>query len=78
MADINTIVEEAQLMKQNRADLIKTLNDIGFSQVNESTPLSDIARYMQWAGGLLDIRLATFSKSTKQHQIGRASCRERV
>ena len=68
MADINTIVEEAQLMKQNRADLIKTLNDIGFSQVNESTPLSDIARYMQWAGGLLDIRLATFSKSTKQHR----------
>lgn len=55
-------------MKQNRADLVKSLNDIGFSQVNESTPLSDIAKYMQWAGGLLDIRLATFSKSTKQHR----------
>lgn len=55
-------------MKQNRADLVKALNEVGFHQVNEKTPLSDIAKYMQWAGGLLDIRLATFSKSTKQHR----------
>lgn len=68
MADINTTIEEAQLMKQNRADLVKALNEVGFSQVNQDTPLSDIAKYMQWAGGLLDIRLATFSKSTKQHR----------
>lgn len=68
MADINTTIEEAQLMKQNRADLVKALNEVGFHLVNEQTPLSDIAKYMQWAGGLLDIRLATFSKSTKQHR----------
>ena len=68
MADINTIIEEAQLMKQNRVDLVKALNEIGFTQVNDQTPLSDIAKYMKWAAGLLDIRLATFSKSTKQHR----------
>lgn len=55
-------------MKQNRVDLVKALNEIGFTQVNDQTPLSDIAKYMQWAAGLLDIRLATFSKSTKQHR----------
>lgn len=68
MADINTIIEEAQLMKQNRADLVKALNDVGFSQVNDSTPLSSIAKYMQWAGGLLDLRLACFHKTTKEHR----------
>lgn len=55
-------------MRQNRADLVKALNEVGFPQVNQDTPLSEIAKYMQWAGGLLDIRLATFSKSTKRHR----------
>ena len=55
-------------MKQNKADLVATLNEIGFKSVTTDTPLSSIAKYMQWAGGLLDIRLATFSKSTKQHR----------
>lgn len=62
------IIENALLLKQNRADLVAALNDVGFHQVNEDTPLSDIARYMKWAGGLLDIRLATFSKATRQHR----------
>lgn len=68
MANINSIIEEAQLMKQNRADIIKALNDVGFNQVDEHTTMAEIARYMQWAGGLLDVCLATFSKSTFQHR----------
>lgn len=72
MSDIYTIIEEAQLMMQNRADLVKTINGLGFHQVNAETPLSDIARYMQWAGGLLDLRLACFSKKDrKQHFFSR-------
>jgi len=72
MTDVNTIIEEAQLMKQNRADLVKALNEVGFAECNESTSLSDIAKYMKWAGGLLDIRLACLSKSTKkQHFFSR-------
>lgn len=68
MSDINTFTDEALLMKQNRADLVKALNEIGFSKVNENTPLADIARYIRWSKGLLDIRLATFSKATFAHR----------
>lgn len=66
MSEINTIIEEAQLMKQNRVDLVNALNEVGFSEVNESTPLADISKYMKWAGGLLDLRLACLTKSTKE------------
>ena len=69
MAEISTIIEEAQMMEQNRVDLVKALNDVGFTQVNDSTPLSDIAKYIKWAGGLLDIRLACLSKSTKEQKF---------
>ena len=68
MSDISNTIQEAQLMKQNRADLITVLNQVGFPQVNAQTPLSEVAKYMQWAGGLLDVRLATFSKATMQHR----------
>lgn len=58
------IIQEAQLMRQNIADLIAALNGLGFTEVNSSTPLSVIAEYMRWAGGLRDLRLATINKNT--------------
>ena len=57
-------IQEAQLMRQNIADQISALNDLGFTEVNSSTPLSVIADYMRWAGGLRDLRLATINKNT--------------
>ena len=60
-------VSEAQLLKDNREALVTTLNEIGFSEVNEKTPLSEIAEYMKWAGGLRDLRLATINKSTGEY-----------
>ena len=44
--------------------LVSQLNDIGFADVTESTPLSELAEYMRWSGGLRDLRLATLNKST--------------
>jgi hypothetical protein len=61
------LIEEAHLLKQNREDLVATLNDLGFTEVNAETPLSELAEYMKWAGGLRDLRLACMSKSTKEH-----------
>ncbi len=58
------IIQEAQLMRQNIADQITALNDLGFTEINSSTPLSVIADYMRWAGGLRDLRLATINKNT--------------
>ncbi|MCM1223373.1 MAG: DUF1566 domain-containing protein [Lachnospiraceae bacterium] len=51
-------------MRQNIADQITALNDLGFTEVNSSTPLSVIADYMRWGGGLRDLRLATINKNT--------------
>ena len=49
----------AMLMRLNKQDQIEALKSIGFTTVNENTPASDIAKYMQWAGTLLDLSLAT-------------------
>ena len=55
------------MLKDNREALVTTLNEIGFREVNEKTPLSEIAEYMKWAGGLRDLRLATINKSTGEY-----------
>ena len=57
-------IQEAQLLRDNRAALVEQLNDLGFAEVNDKTPLSEVAEYMKWAGGLRDLRLATINKST--------------
>lgn len=57
-------IQEAQLLRDNRSALVAQLNDLGFSDVNDNTPLSTIADYMKWAGGLRDLRLAVINKST--------------
>ena len=49
----------AMLLRLNKQDQIEALRSIGFTTVNENTPASDIAKYMQWAGTLLDLSLAT-------------------
>lgn len=57
-------IQEAQLLRENRSALVAQLNNIGFSDVNDYTPISLIADYMKWAGGLRDLRLAVINKST--------------
>ena len=60
-------IEEAQLLKANREALVVTLRDLGFNNITEETPLSEIAEHMKWAGGLRDLRLATINKSTGKY-----------
>ena len=52
-------IANAMLMRLNKQDQVAALQSIGFTTVNENTPASDIAKYMQWAGTLLDLSLAT-------------------
>lgn len=49
----------ALLLRLNKNDQVAALQSIGFTTVNENTPASDIAKYMKWSGGLLDLSLAT-------------------
>lgn len=55
--DVNNA--SAMLLRINKEDQISALQSIGFTTVNENTPASDIAKYIKWAGGLLDLSLAT-------------------
>lgn len=57
------LIEDTQLMKQSKADLVAALNDVGVAQATADTPLSEIAELMKWAGGLRDVTLACVSKS---------------
>ena len=58
------LIEESQLLKQNRDLLVDELHTLGFAEVTADTPLSEMAELMKWAGGLRDLRLATLNKRT--------------
>lgn len=55
--DVNNA--SAMLLRMNKEDQISALQSIGFTSVDVNTPASDIAKYMKWAGGFLDLSLAT-------------------
>lgn len=57
------LIEDTQLMKQSKADLVAALVEVGVTQVSADTPLSEIAELMKWAGGLRDVTLACVSKA---------------
>lgn len=57
-------IQEAQLLRDNHSALVAQLNDLGFADVNDNTPLSELPDYIRWAGGLRDLRLAVIIKST--------------
>ena len=52
-------IANAMLLRLNKQDQVSALQSIGFTTVNENTSASDIAKYMQWSGTLLDLSLAT-------------------
>lgn len=57
MTDKNN--ESALLLRMNKEEQVSVLQEIGFTNVNENTPASDIAKYIRWAGGLFDLSFAT-------------------
>lgn len=57
------LIEDTQLMKQSKADLVAALQEVGVTQATTDTPLSEIAELMKWAGGLRDVTLACVSKA---------------
>jgi hypothetical protein len=49
---------QALLLRANKEEQVRALNELGFTEVTYDTPLSEIAGYIRWCGGLWDIRLA--------------------
>ena len=50
--------KDAILLRINKEDQVKALQEQGFTEVTFDTPLSEIAEYIKWVGGLRDLRLA--------------------
>ena len=59
-------IANAMLLRLNKQDQIEALKSIGFTTVNENTPASDIAKYMQWSGTLLDLWLRSGLKTVNK------------
>lgn len=57
------LIEDTQLMKQSKADLVAALHEVGVPQATVETPLSEITKLMRWAGGLRDVTLACVSRA---------------
>lgn len=57
------LIEDTQLMKQSKADLVAALLEVDVPLVSADSPLSEIAELMKWAGGLRDVTLSCVSKT---------------
>ena len=68
MTDKNN--ENAYLLRMNKHSQISVLQEIGFSSVTESTPAGDIAKYIRWSGGLLDLSFAGLLKNSLMLFLG--------
>ena len=55
---MSTAKNQALLLRANKEAQVAALNELGFTEVTYDTPLSEIAGYIRWCGGLWDIRLA--------------------
>lgn len=59
--------KNALLLRMNKEKLVAALTDLGFEGVTVDTPASKIADYIRWAGGLLDLSIATINIQEKKH-----------
>ena len=48
----------------NKQDQIKALRDVGFTDIADNATWSDIVNHMRWAGGLRDLQVATYLKTS--------------
>ena len=51
--------KDAILLRLNKEEQVAALHEQGFTEVTVNTPLSEIAEYIKWVGGLRDLRIAT-------------------
>ena len=64
---------DAILLRINKQDQVRALQDLGFTNVTNNTPLSEIAEYIRWAGGLRDLRIACVKISEEKRSLPMAA-----
>ena len=57
--------KDAILLRINKEDQVKALRELGFTNVSNDMPLSEIAEHIKWAGGLRDLRITCVKLSDK-------------
>lgn len=57
----------ALLLRMNKEEQVAALISLGFEGVTVDTPARQIADYIRWAGGLLDLSIAAISIQNKTH-----------
>ena len=63
---MSTTENNAKLLELNYNAQLEALREIGLLGQNETIGIGEIADYMKWAGGLLDVQLAKVDKSSGQ------------
>ena len=48
----------------NKQDQVKALREVGFTDLPDNATWSEITAYIRWAGGLRDLQVATYVKSS--------------
>ncbi|MBR1787625.1 MAG: DUF1566 domain-containing protein [Bacteroidaceae bacterium] len=62
-------IDSAALLKANKEALVAQLKEIFPNEgLNYNTPMSELTKYMQWAGGLLDVQVAVIRNSDSQYE----------
>ena len=62
-------IDSAALLKANKEALVAQLKEIFPNEgLNYNTPMSELTKYMQWAGGLLDVQVAVMRNSDSQYE----------
>ena len=51
--------KDAILLRLSKEMQVAALHEQGFTEVTMATPLTEIAEYIKWTGGLRDLRIAT-------------------
>lgn len=57
--------KDAILLRINKEDQVKALRELGFANITDDMPLSEIAEHIKWAGGLRDLRITCVKLSDK-------------
>lgn len=55
---MSTNQQSATLLRLNKQEQVKALNEVGFTDITEESRASEFARRIKWANGLLDLALA--------------------
>ena len=62
-----TAIQDALLARMNKQEMVKAFHEEGFNEITMESPLSLMAEYIRWIGGLRDLTLACVRKTDSEN-----------